>query len=114
MIEEKLEIAIPTYNRSTCLENLLSNLLKSPFVKCKITVYDNCSPDETPQICEKYEKLFPNLKIVRNKENIGGDANIMKSLETPKTCYGWVIADDDIFDFSDCDDLIEAIESEKY
>ena len=56
MIEEKMEIILITYNRSKYLDNTLNQFLNSPFKNCKFTVLDNCSPDNTPEICAKYEK----------------------------------------------------------
>lgn len=114
MIENKLEIIIITYNRDKDLENTFKQLLKSPFVGCKFTVLDNHSDDNTPNLCVKYQKLFPNIKIVRHKRNIGGNANILKAVETAQLQYTWILCDDDNFDFSDCSDVMESIESEKY
>ena len=114
MIEDKIEIVIPTYNRAQFLDNTLNSLLNSPFKDCKITIRDNNSPDETPKICEKYSKLFKNMVIIRNKKNIGGSANILRSYEESTLPYVWVLADNDLLNFDDCEDFIEAIESEKY
>ena len=114
MIEDKIEIMIPTYNRAKYLDQTLNSLLNSPFKNCKITVRDNASPDETPEICEKYANLFGNMHIIRNKKNIGGDANIIRCYEKAEATYVWVLADNDLLNFDDCDDFIDAIESEKY
>jgi glycosyltransferase involved in cell wall biosynthesis len=114
LIEEKLELVLITYNRSEYLENTLSQLLESPFKDCKFTVLDNCSTDKTPQVCLKYQKMFKDFHIMRHKHNIGGNANILRGVETSNSLYTWLLADDDDYDFSDCDDLIKAIDSEKY
>ena len=114
MIEEKIEIVIPTFNRASYLNDTLQYLLDSPFKNCKITVRDNASPDETPKICEKYSKLFNNLHIIRNNKNIGGNANILRSYEQATYPYVWVLADNDYLNFDRCEDAIAAIESEKY
>ena len=37
MIEEKIEIVIPTFNRASYLNDTLQYLLDSPFKNCKIT-----------------------------------------------------------------------------
>lgn len=114
MIEDKIEIVIPTYNRANYLNNTLNYLLHSPFKDCKITIRDNASPDETPKICEKYLKLFKNMQIIRNNKNIGGNANVLRSYEKATYPYVWVLGDDDYLNFDRCDDFIKAIESEKY
>lgn len=114
MIEDKLEIVLITYNRYKDLDNTLKQLLESPFSECKITILDNCSDDETPRICTKYEKLFFNMNIVRHLKNIGGNANILRAVETSKSEYTWIVCDDDNYDFSDCGDIIKAIDSENF
>lgn len=114
MIEEKMEIILITYNRSKYLDNTLNQFLNSPFKNCKFTVLDNCSPDNTPEICAKYEKLFPNMHIVRHSTNIGGNANILRAVETSESKYTWILGDDDNYDFSTVDDVIDAVVSDKY
>ncbi|MDR2622994.1 MAG: glycosyltransferase [Methanobrevibacter sp.] len=54
MIEKKIEIVIITYNRHRYLKNTLSQLLKSPFLKCKLTILDNCSNDDTENVCNHF------------------------------------------------------------
>jgi glycosyltransferase involved in cell wall biosynthesis len=114
MIEEKLEIVLITYNRYQDLENTLKQFYDGPFSVCKITILDNCSDDKTPEICAKYQKLFQNMDIIRHQKNIGGNANILRAVETSTSIYTWVICDDDSYDFSDCLDVIHAIDSEKF
>ena len=114
MIEEKIEIVIPTYNRADYLNNTLGYLLNSPFKDCKITIRDNASSDKTPKICDKYSKLFKNMHIIRNNKNIGGNANVLRSYAQATYPYVWVLSDNDYLNFDRCDDFIEAIESEKY
>lgn len=114
MIEDKLELVLVTYNRAPYLENTLKQFLDSPFKNCKFTILDNCSPDDTPEICEKYSKLFPNMTIIRNHLNIGGNANITQGLRTSTSEYTWLLADDDSYNFNDCEDVINALLSDKY
>jgi glycosyltransferase involved in cell wall biosynthesis len=106
----KLEIILITYNRDFFLERTLSQFLKSPFKKCKFTILDNCSTDTTPEISQKYKKLFPDMHIVRHKKNIGGAINYLRAVEIAEAEYTWIICDDDLYDFSFCDDIIEVIE----
>ncbi len=114
MIEDKLELVLVTYNRAPYLENTLKQFLDSPFKNCKFTILDNCSPDDTPQVCKKYAKLFPNMIVIRNHLNIGGNANITQGFRTSTSEYTWLLADDDSYDFSDCEDVIDAVLSSKY
>lgn len=114
MIKDKLEIVIITYNRYKDLDNTLEQFLYSPFSGCEITILDNCSNDKTPEICGKYLNLYPKMNIIRHKKNIGGNANILRAVETSNSLYTWIICDDDNYDFSECKDIINAVDSEKF
>jgi len=111
MLEEKLEIVIITYNRAPFLERTLAQLLGSPFARCKITVLDNCSTDDTPHVYRRYQTLFSALNVVRHEKNIGACPNYLRAVEISASPYTWVLCDDDIFDFTDCRDVIAAIEA---
>ncbi len=112
-IENKLEIVLITYNRSKLLENTLNQFLSSPFKDCRITILNNRSTDDTVQICNSFINKFINFKIVTNKFNIGANANIMRALEIIDLDYIWIVCDDDDYDFSYCDDVIDCIINEK-
>ena len=112
-IKDHLEIVIITYNRASLLQNTLHALNESPFRACKITILNNASTDDTLKVCDGFLDEFPDLTITTNKVNIGANANIMRALETSNGNYTWILCDDDKYDFSDCDDFIEAVINEK-
>lgn len=106
-LEDRLSIFLMTYNRSNTFDYTLGELLKSPFKNCTITVMNNASTDNTIEVFNKYVNLSPDIKIVTNKFNIGGSGNILRSFEYCTTKYIWVLHDDDYFDFTQCDDVID-------
>lgn len=110
MISDHLELALITYNRAGALELTLEALAASPFAACRLTILDNCSTDSTPEVCARFEDRFPDVRIVRHKRNVGGEANYLRAVEGFELPYGWVVCDDDDLDFSQCDDVIAAIE----
>ncbi|MDD5285979.1 MAG: glycosyltransferase family 2 protein [Desulfuromonadaceae bacterium] len=112
MLECKLEIALITYNRCAFLEKTLDQLSNSPFSSIKITIFDNHSSDNTPEVCHTYLDVFPNLSIVRRKKNIGGGPNYLRAIEASTSTYTWVVCDDDDYDFSGCEDVIDVINNE--
>lgn len=93
-----LTIAIPTFNRNEILNSNLINLFPQLDETCTLMIIDNHS--ETP-VEKTIFPILPNnyqfkLKIHRNIENIGGNANILRCFEFCKTPYLWVLGDDDI------------------
>lgn len=105
-----LDIFIITYNRSNHLDNTLRQLIGCPFIKFPITILDNCSEDDTYDVFQKYKPQFPNLNYIKNKINIGADANVLRAAERSDGRYTWILCDDDSFDFSACDDVLAELE----
>jgi glycosyltransferase involved in cell wall biosynthesis len=90
-----LTIAIPTYNRSKSLEQILIQLGKQKDERCVILLSDDASPDDTEQLVGKYKKILPNLIYHRNNKNLGYSGNVCKLYELANSQYIWFLCDDD-------------------
>ncbi|MDD7578345.1 MAG: glycosyltransferase family 2 protein [Elusimicrobia bacterium] len=115
MLQQRLEIIIPTYNRKSYLKRTLSQLTEeeSPVKGLSITVLDNASTDGTGELVEAFAARFPNIKHIRHNKNIGGNANIARAFELAQKEYFWVLSDDDDFDFSAWNEVEQAIAEKK-
>ncbi len=105
LLIDKLEIILITYNRKKHLQNTFNQIFaqESPIKDFPITILDNASTDGTSELIKTYCKKFPNIKHIRHKINIGGDANICRAFEIGASSgkeYVWVLCDDDKYDFS--------------
>ena len=111
-IEQLLDIVLITYNRAPQFEKTLEMVLApdSPVRKCSLTILDNKSTNETPQIAEQFASSHPNIKHIVNNFNVGGNANIAKALEMygPKP-YHWIICDDDVYNWENWPEVEEAM-----
>ena len=92
-----LTIAIPTYNRSGCLAELLEIL--APQLegesRVELLISDNASPDDTAAIITEFQGRRMKMRYLRNLMNIGSDANFMQCFEQASGKYVWLIGDDD-------------------
>lgn len=105
MIKNKLQIVLITYNRIKYLQKTFNQILadNSPIRDYDIIVLDNASTDGTSELIDRYCAKFPNLRHIRHKINIGGNANICRAFEIGASSgkeYVWVLCDDDVYDFS--------------
>jgi abequosyltransferase len=93
-----LTIAIPTHNRAGCLKELLSafadQLKDEPRVEFMIA--DNASADDTPSVVQDFVDRGLRVRYIRNKENIGADANFLQCFEQARGKYVWLFSDDDL------------------
>ena len=71
-----LSICIPTYNRGYILRGVLDKYVNNREFDddVEIVISDNCSTDDTKEICMYYSELCPNIRYFCNVENIR-DAN---------------------------------------
>ena len=111
-IEDKLEIVIPTFNRCEKLGITFSYLLgeNSPVKNCDITILDNCSTDDTPNLVKKIAEKHPNVRYRRNGRNIGAIQNVEKTFEIARKQYLWSLGDDDTYDWRHWSEVKKAIE----
>ena len=111
-LNNKLDIVLITYNRKEFLEETFGQIFAqdSPIKDFDITILDNHSTDGTSEFIQEYCLKHPNIKHIRNKVNIGGNANIAKALvEIPTKEYVWVLCDNDSYDWSAWNEIEQAV-----
>lgn len=91
-------ICIPTYNAEVTLEETLNSILNQSYSNLIIKVFDNCSTDKTAQIVQDKISQHPNLHLIVNKENLGGEGNFTKCLQSGEGKYTAIFHADDIYD----------------
>lgn len=94
----KLTIAIPTYNRSRYLKELLPEIKRQhsllPENTLEVLIIDNASTDDTPEyIKSNHQNTF---RYIRNSSNIGADRNFIECIRQSTGEYVWLYGDDEI------------------
>jgi len=92
-----LTIAIPTYDRNSRLEENLQNLLPQLTEDCELLVIDNSSPTPVADTLARTLSMWSGFacRVIRNRVNIGGAANIMRCFELCAGEWLWCLGDDD-------------------
>ena len=88
-----LTIGIPTYNRPKNIQETVRLLLPQLNDRVKLVVHDNCSDIPVSELFTDEEKT--KFSIIRNRVNIGGDANIAGVIYHADTKWVWDLGDDD-------------------
>ena len=93
-----LTIAIPTYNRSGLLSQLLDNLREQIVgdPRVHLLISDNASTDDTVKVVEEERRRGTRLDYLRNSNNVGAERNFLQCYERAATKYLWIISDDDL------------------
>lgn len=114
-IQDQLDIILITYNRAAFLDKSLAILTaeNSPLRNFSILVLDNNSTDNTKDVVAKHQKDFKNIAYRKNKYNVGAAGNIVKAFESANKDYLWILADDDVYDWSNWGEVEKAILSDE-
>jgi glycosyltransferase involved in cell wall biosynthesis len=95
-----LTIAIPTYNRSACLGELLAMLAAQDFDsenEVEIIVSDNASVDNTEAVVAAIAQgCKMRIRYHRHPENIGANPNFAFCYREARGRYFWLFGDDDL------------------
>ena len=100
IMDIKLSICIPTYNRAALLGQTLENVLAQVASRAdvEVVVSDNASPDDTQEVIRTYQACFPRLTYFRQPENLGADRNYLKVVSLAQGEYCWLLGDDDLIE----------------
>jgi glycosyltransferase involved in cell wall biosynthesis len=113
--EKILTISIPTWNRSSLLEELLTSLTTqinncNLNNKIQLLVSNNSSDDNTEQVALFFASKFNFIAYRKNDSNIGAKSNVLLSMESATTPYVMFIGDDDRISISNLKIALEVIE----
>jgi glycosyltransferase involved in cell wall biosynthesis len=93
----RVSIGLPVYNGQRYLKETLDSILAQTFTDLELIICDNCSTDQTQQICEEYASADPRVRYHRNARNLGIAPNYNKCFELSVGEY---------FKWADYDDVI--------
>ena len=85
-MEKILTISIAAYNVAEYLKHTLDSIVNNRIVprelleKLEVLVVDDESKDDTRKIAKEYEKRFPGIVRVINKENAGHGSTINRGI----------------------------------
>lgn len=100
-----VSVCVISYNSSQCIVETLDSIKKQTYKNIELVISDDCSTDNTIQVCENWlsnnQNRFINSKVVSTTKNTGTSGNLNRGL---KICTGeWIkimAADDLLFTHS--------------
>ena len=77
-------IGMPVFNEQRHLEEALSSILNQTHKNILVNIVDNCSTDNTSEICQKFIAMDSRVKYIRNDRNINSGLNFLKAVKISK------------------------------
>ncbi len=107
-----LSVVIPTYNRPMELSRTLKVLLpQAKIFGVPVVILDNACPVGAKHVMESHKEYIDTVKIIRNRANIGANANICRCFEICRTEWMWLLGDDDIPEENCIETMLEELKN---
>ena len=90
-----VSIGMPTYNSNHSISKAFDTLMKQGYPNLEIIISDNCSTDNTEEVCRKLAEQDHRIRFFRQDENRGVWANFQFVLTKATGKYFMFLADDD-------------------
>lgn len=93
-----LSICVPTFNRSSCLKELLGSIFNSIHgfeEQVEIVVSDNHSNDSTRDVVKEFAARLPGVRYLQPPMPIPADENFRFAAQNASGRYLWICGDDD-------------------
>jgi glycosyltransferase involved in cell wall biosynthesis len=88
-------VGLPVYNGARYLSNALDSLAAQTYADLEIVISDNCSTDETEEICRAFAARDERVRYIRRAENRGAAWNFNSVVsESSSPYFKWAAADD--------------------
>lgn len=97
MSTPKVSVCLLTYKRAAVLPRSIESILDQEFRDFELIINDDCSPDNTAQVCETYVKRDPRVKYFRNEKNLRYAGNQNAAVERASGEYLAYVHDGDIY-----------------
>ena len=111
----RLTIAIPNFNGGEKLKRAVTSckLIKMPQNEFDILVVDNKSTDNSFEIINELKKEFPNLRVIKNQENVGRIQNWNVCIKNCNSKYmTFLFINDLISKHNNIEQIIEILDSD--
>lgn len=91
-----VSVIIPNYNHGKYLEQRIESVLNQTYPHIELIILDDCSPDDSMSVIERYRHHSKISHIVRNEINVGSPfKQWAKGIELAKGEFVWIAESDD-------------------
>ena len=111
----RLTIAIPNFNGGEKLKKAITSckLIKIPQDEFDILVVDNKSTDNSLEIVDELKNEFPNLRLIKNQDNVGRIQNWNACIKNCNSKYiTFLFINDLISKHNNIDQILEILDSD--
>jgi glycosyltransferase involved in cell wall biosynthesis len=106
-----VSIVVAAY-RAVHLEEALNGLKNQTYQNIEVIILDDCAPEETFKICQRFDQEYENFTHIRNEINIHMFCNFQKALHLGSGKYFMAAADDDFLEPTMIEKCVQELEAD--
>lgn len=91
-------VVMPVYNVAPYLEKAIESVINQSFTDFEIILVNDCSPDNSAEICKQYSEKYENIKVVTHEVNKGLSQARNTGFKEVTGKYVWFMDSDDYVD----------------
>jgi glycosyltransferase involved in cell wall biosynthesis len=92
-----VSICLTTYNRASVLGRTIESILNQSHVNFELVISDDCSTDNTKEVCEYYSLKDPRVRYFRNTTNLKMPGNLNAAISRTQYSYIANLHDGDVY-----------------
>lgn len=91
----KVTIGLPVYNGAGLMRRAVDSILAQTYTDIELLISDNCSTDETADICREYARLDSRVVYTKTDRNVGAAGNYTRLARIARgEFFKWISHDD--------------------
>jgi len=91
-----VQVLVPCYNYARYLEQCVESVLSQAGVGVDVLIIDDCSPDNTPEICSRLMRRDQRVRVIRHETNRGHIATYNEGIAQIRGDYFVLLSADDL------------------
>lgn len=108
----KLSVGLPVYNGARHVRQAIDSILAQTLRDLELVIVDNCSTDDTREICEHYAMRDRRVAYYRNDRNLGLAPNFNRAFSLTTSDYFKWASYDDVLAPEFCRRCVDVLERE--
>ncbi len=110
---ELISIIVPVYNVAQYIEECVGSLTRQTYKNIEIILINDCSKDNSLEICQKLADKDARIKVINNEKNLGVSYTRNHGLQIAKGKYILFVDSDDVVDEQLCELAINEMKVHK-
>lgn len=111
-MNELISIIMPSYKTAQYISETIDSVRSQTYQNWELIIIDDCSPDNSNEIIEKYED--PRIRLVKNEKNLGAALSRNYGLREAKGRYIAFIDSDDTWHFDKLERQLKFMHDNNY